>query len=137
MRNVAGGVRSNSPGNMAKSKGKAWKGEIQHSQGKRFAQFTSMAYGYRALIKLLQNYRKNHGCQTLSDFINRWAPPHENNTSAYVRGVATDMQVPTILVIDINDKATMVAMAAAISKHENGVKAVMADVEAGWKLLTE
>ncbi len=134
-KNLPRGLRNCNPGNIEKSKGKPWMGEIQPSQDKRFAQFRSMPYGYRALIKLLQNYRKLHNCQTLADFINRWAPPSENNTSAYVKAVATEMQVPTILVIDIEDKATMVAQAAAISHHENGVKANRAEVLAGWDLL--
>ena len=36
---------------------------------------------------------------------------------------------------DINDKGTMCALAAAISQVENGVPAVMDDVEKGWELL--
>ena len=94
-----------------------------------------MAYGYRALIKLLQNYRKVHGCRTIADFIGRWAPPSENNTSGYIKRVCTEMQVPDSYVPNVNDKATMCAFAAAISQVENAVSAVMADVEAGWNLL--
>ena len=94
-----------------------------------------MAYGYRALMKLLQNYRRNTGCRTMADFISRWAPPVENNTSGYIRRVCTEMQIPTSFVPDINDRVTMCAFAAAISQVENGVPAVMADVEAGWNLL--
>ena len=94
-----------------------------------------MAYGYRALMKLLQNYRRNNGCRTMADFISRWAPPVENNTSGYIRRVCTEMQIPTSFVPDIHDRVTMCAFAAAISQVENGVPAVMADVEAGWNLL--
>ena len=94
-----------------------------------------MAYGYRALIKLLQNYRRMNGCRTMADFINRWAPPVENNTSCYIRRVCTEMQVPDSYVPDVNDKATMCAFAAAVSQVENGIPAIQADVEAGWNLL--
>lgn len=45
------------------------------------------------------------------------------------------MQVPSTFVPDIDDKNTMCAFAAAISQVENGVPAVMADVESGWQLL--
>ena len=45
------------------------------------------------------------------------------------------MQVPNTYVPDINDKATMCAFAAAISRVENGIPAVMADIEAGWDLI--
>lgn len=45
------------------------------------------------------------------------------------------MQVPTTYVPNVEDKTTMCAFAAAISQVENGVPAVMADVEKGWALL--
>lgn len=88
-----------------------------------------MAHGYRALIKLLQNYRRKYGCQTIADFISRWAPRTENNTSGYISRVCQEMQVPTTYVPNVEDKTTMCAFAAAISQVENGVPAVMADVE--------
>ena len=74
------GLRNNNPGNIRHDRDK-WQGEIVPSQDQSFKQFSSMAYGYRALIKLLQNYRKLHNRQTITEFINRWAPPCENNTS--------------------------------------------------------
>lgn len=128
------GLRNNNPGNIRLSR-TLWQGEVCPSQDKSFCQFKSMAYGYRALIKLLQNYRKVNGCRTMADFINRWAPPVENNTSGYISRVCRDMQVPESYVPDVNNKATMRAFAAAISQVENGVPAVMSDVEAGWELL--
>ncbi len=94
-----------------------------------------MKWGYRALIRTLQNYRRKYGCQTIADFIRRWAPPTENNTSGYITRVSKEMQVPTTHVPDVDDKGTMCAFAAAISRVENGCPAVMADVEAGWELL--
>lgn len=130
----ARGLRNNNPGNIRLS-GTPWQGEIRPSGDKSFCQFRSMAYGYRALIKLLQNYRKLHGCHTVADFISRWAPATENNTCGYIRRVCTEMQVPNVYVPDVNSKETMCAMAAAISRVENGVPADPADVEAGWNLL--
>lgn len=94
-----------------------------------------MKWGYRALIRTLQNYRKRHGCQTIADFIHRWAPSIENNTSGYISRVCKEMQVPSTFVPDVDDKATMCAFAAAISQVENGVPAVMEDVEVAWALL--
>lgn len=128
------GLRNNNPGNIRLSH-TLWQGEVRPSQDKSFCQFKTMAYGYRALIKLLQNYRRVNGCCTIADFINRWAPPVENNTSGYIRRVCTEMQVPTNHVPDIREKATMCAFAAAISQVENGEPAIMTDVEAGWNLL--
>lgn len=131
----ARGLRNNNPGNIRLSTTTRWQGEIKPSRDKSFCQFKSMAYGYRALIKLLQNYRKVNGCRTISDFINRWAPPVENNTSGYISRVCREMHVPNSYVPDVNDRNTMCAFAAAISQVENGVPADMEDVEAGWNLL--
>lgn len=94
-----------------------------------------MKYGYRALIRILQNYRRKHGCETMADFIRRWAPNHENNTAAYIKTVCSRMQVPTTYVPDVDDEHTMCAFASAISFVENGIKADMEEVRAGWKLL--
>lgn len=128
------GLRNNNPGNIRNSS-TVWIGEVTPSKDKSFKQFKSMAYGYRAAIKLLQNYRKLHNCQTISDFIKRWAPPSENNTSGYISRVCSEMQVPNTYIPDIEDKNTMCAFAAAISLVENGVPAIMEDVYAGWELL--
>lgn len=131
----ARGLRNNNPLNIRLSATTRWQGEIRPSRDKSFCQFESMAYGYRAGLKLLQNYRKLNGCHTIADFINRWAPPVENNTSGYVSRVCREMQVPGSYVPDVYDCTTMCAFAAAMSQVENGVPAVMADIVAGWDLL--
>lgn len=115
------------------------KGEVPAGAKKdnSFEEFKDMAHGYRALIKLLQNYRRKYGLQSIADFISRWAPRTENNTSGYITRVCREMQVPTTYVPNVEDKGTMCALAAAISVVENGIPAVMADVEAGWDLLNE
>ena len=128
------GLRNNNPGNIRITKDK-WQGLKPVQEDKEFSQFTEMKWGYRALIRTLQNYRRRHGCQTIADFISRWAPPSENNTGGYISRVCKEMQVPNSFVPDVDDKATMCAFAAAISQVENGVPAVMKDIEAGWEAL--
>ncbi len=130
------GLRNNNPGNLRLSKDK-WQGLRAVQTDKEFFQFETMAYGYRALIRTLQNYRKLHKCQTIADFISRYAPKIENNTAGYIQRVCREMQVPTTYVPDVNDKATMCNFAAAISQVENGVSAVMADIYSGWELLNK
>ena len=130
------GLRNNNPGNIRVSSSK-WAGKIPADMKKDdvFEEFESIDYGYRALIKLLQNYRIKYGCMSVSEMISRFAPENENNTSGYITRVCREMQVPTSYVPDINDKGTMCALAATISQVENGVPAVMDDVEKGWNLL--
>ena len=128
------GLRNNNPGNIRRSKDN-WQGLRPEQTDPDFFQFTTPEWGYRALIKTLQTYRRKHGLQTIAEMIGRWAPYTENNTSGYISRVCREMQVPDSYVPDIDDKGTMCALAAAISKHENGVAAVMEDIERGWELL--
>lgn len=128
------GLRNCNPGNIRITKDK-WQGLREVQTDKSFFQFIEMRWGYCALMRTLQNYRKRHGCMTIADFINRWAPPSENNTGSYISRVCREMQVPNSYVPDVDDKNVMCAFAAAISQVENGVPAVMEDVVAGWELL--
>lgn len=130
------GTRNCNPGNIRRTKDR-WRGLRSEQADPDFFQFTEMKWGYRALLRTLRNYRKEHGCRSIADFISRWAPRTENNTSGYITRVCREMQVPTSFVPDVDDKGTMCALAAAISQVENGIPAVMADVEAGWELLNE
>ncbi|MDR0937987.1 MAG: structural protein P5 [Mediterranea sp.] len=134
---MARGLRNNNPGNIRNSDATDWKGEVAAADKRddAFEEFKDIAHGYRALIRLLQNYRRKWGCRTIGDFIRRWAPPSENNTAGYISRVCSEMQVPDTYVPDVEDKGTMCAFAAAISQVENATPAVMADVEAGWNLL--
>ena len=128
------GIRNCNPGNIRVTKDK-WQGLRPMQTDKEFFQFTEMKWGYRALIRTLQNYRRIHGCYTITDFITRWAPSSENNTLVYIKSVCFQLGVPSVYVPDVDDRDTMCALAAAISKHENGVDANMKEVQDGWDLL--
>ena len=128
------GIRNNNPGNIRKTKDK-WKGLRQVQLDKEFFQFEEMKWGYRALIRTLQNYRKRHGCETIADFIRRYAPPSENNTMAYIRFVCNKLGVSPDYVPNVEDKASMCLFVYAISYFENGVEPVMEDISEGWNLL--
>lgn len=129
------GLRNNNPLNIEKSKGSnPWQGEIVPSADSRFAQFKSMAYGYRAAFKLLYNYQHRYGCNRLEDFINRWAPPSENNTRAYITTVAKRSGLSDISTIDTKNGEQMCKIVSAMSYMENGVPANEQDVKDGWRL---
>jgi hypothetical protein len=130
------GLRNNNPGNIRKSS-TVWQGEKTPSTDTAFKQFTSMAYGYRAMLKLLQNYSKLNGCKTIRQMINRWAPPSENNTDNYIRAVCAGAGVQPDQVVDVNNRNVMCRIIAAMSRVENGVLADMVDVNRGWDLLTK
>lgn len=128
------GLRNCNPGNIRITKDK-WKGLREEQTDKEFFQFVSMPYGYRAMLRTLQNYRKRHGCETIADFIRRWAPPSENNTMTYIRFVCETMGVPSVWVPNVEDKASMCMMAYAIGYYENGEAPVMEEISEGWELL--
>ncbi len=61
--------------------------------------------------------------------ISRWAPPSENHTETYIRTVADAVGIPDRQPLDTRDRTTMLRMAAAISRVENGAAA---DMGARW-----
>lgn len=128
------GLRNNNPGNIRITKDK-WKGLREEQADKEFFQFVSMPYGYRALLRTLQNYRKRHGCETIADFIRRWAPPSENNTMTYIRFVCEKLGVSPDYAPNVEDKASMCLFAYAISYFENGIEPMMEEIAEGWELL--
>ncbi len=128
------GIINNNFGNIRRSKDK-WIGLKEVQSDHSFFQFKEPKYGYRALLKILINYRKKYGLKTISEMINKYAPKKENNTTGYISRVCKEMKVSSSYVPDVEDKSTMCSMAAAISLVENGVPANMVDIEKGWNLL--
>lgn len=114
------GVRDNNPGNIDFDlQAPPWQGEIRPSADPRFAQFNTMTNGVRALAKELLTYHNVHHLNTVRQIINRWAPPVENNTSAYVTDVATACGVHPDDLYNFN-LAGLESLCAAIIAHENG-----------------
>ena len=129
------GLRNNNPLNIEKTRGgNPWQGEIVPSADSRFAQFKSMAYGYRAAFKLLNNYQRNYGIDTIRKMISRWAPSNENYTHNYVKAVSERSGVPADVRVTTTNRDVMVPIVSAMSFVENGIEARMSDVEAGWEL---
>ena len=77
---------SNNPGNIVKSN-VPWIGKVK-CQG-RFECFDTKHNGLRAMVKNLHTYITKHKLTTVSQIINRWAPPHENNTNDYIKSIQT------------------------------------------------
>lgn len=127
------GLRNNNPGNIRKNSD-VFQGE-KTSSDKEFKQFKSMAYGYRAIFKILSNYYRNYKLDTIRKMIGRWAPENENDTDTYVRAVSDYAGIPADDPIYVNDREQMIRIVAGMSKVENGREADMSDVIAGWNLL--
>lgn len=129
------GLKNRNPGNIRRS-ATTYKGETA-STDPAFKAFESMAWGYRAMFVLLHTYRTRYGHRTLRDMIGRYAPPAENNTASYIHTVATSAGISPDRELDTDDHHIMVKVVAGMSRVENGVAAVMPDVEAGWNLFVK
>lgn len=114
------GIRNNNPGNLERN-GITWEGLSEEQTDSRFCQFDSMVYGCRSLIKTLMTYVNKRKCRTIRDIINRWAPPAENNTEAYIKFVSkTVNKDPNIELAFKYDKYLYLEIAKAIALYENG-----------------
>lgn len=113
------GIRNNNPGNIRLS-GDKWQGLSPAQTDGAFFQFQTMEYGIRALVKILRKYQDSYGLDTVRGIVNRWAPPVENNTGAYVSAVAESVGVDPAAHIDTHDTQTAFLLARAIIAHENG-----------------
>lgn len=111
------GIRNNNAGNIRADK-IIWDGQIGIDP-KGFAIFKSPEWGIRALGKLLLNYEKLHGLNTVAGIIGRYAPPVENVTSSYINSVAKKIGLDSHTSFIVADY--LPELVNAIIKHENGI----------------
>lgn len=129
---TARGIRNNNPGNLRH--GSKWDGLAATQTDPDFCQFVTMAKGCRALIKTLRTYVERHGLRTVRGIVNRWAPPVENNTSAYVRSVAAAVRHDADEPLNFEaDPLLFLDLAKAIARHENGADAELITDDA-WEV---
>lgn len=79
------GIRNNNPLNIRK--GNNWQGERHPQTDPEFEEFKTLDDGCRAACILMRTYIVKYRCNTVAAIINRWAPPSENDTSAYLQRV--------------------------------------------------
>ena len=129
------GLRNCNPPNIRKTGRRPWLGEVRPGQDAQFCQFQDMAHGYRAAMRLLQNYQRLYGLRTLRQIISRWAPPSENDTRGYINTVCYLTKWDAERALQLKQKEQMIPLVSAMSQVENGRKANPEEVEAGWRLL--
>lgn len=126
------GIRNNNPLNIRRSADK-FQGEKVPGTDPAFKQFETMAYGYRAAFVVLGTYL-SRGRNTIEKIVRSWAPPTENNTEGYISSVEKRSGVGRNKVLAADSGSDYRKIVAAMSHCENGIPAVMADVEAGFRL---
>ncbi|HWP00042.1 MAG TPA: structural protein [Methylococcus sp.] len=116
------GLRNNNPGNLRIS-AVAWLGKRAVSHENEYETFIDMTHGVRAMAINAITAQSRHGCRTVRQLIQRWAPQHENDTWAYVMRVAHAIGVDPDEPIELRDRKTLVAFVWAVAAHENGIRA--------------
>ena len=118
------GVRNCNPLNI--ERGTKWKGLRPEQSDKRFCQFVSMQYGWRAGLIIIRNYISGHNgskksLDTIEKIINRWAPAPENPTSGYIKAVCEDVGIDMRTRIKWEDRAVICAIVKAMARVECNV----------------
>lgn len=130
------GLRNCNPGNIRKNS-IVYAGEIVPSQDESFKQFTTMAYGYRAMFVTLYTYQHRYGIDTIEKMITRYAPANENHTEAYIEAVAERSGVSARGRITATNGDVMIPIVAAMARVEIGEEPKLHEVEEGWKLFID
>jgi hypothetical protein len=113
------GILLNNPGNIRHSHDR-WHGEARLQDNKVFVRFLSPHDGLRAMMKTLLTYEDLYRITTVRLVIERYAPPSENATEAYICDVANRMHVSPNVFIDLDNIDVLIDLAKAITMHENG-----------------
>lgn len=115
----ARGIRNNNPGNLRRTTD-PWQGLSQHQNDRAFFQFETPIYGIRALARTLIAYQDKHGLRSINQLISRWAPPAENETSAYISSVCKRTGFAASTPLDMHEDRHLRPLVEAIIWHENG-----------------
>lgn len=105
------GVRNNNPLNIRS--GSHWIG-LSERQDNQFCTFVAIEWGVRAAVKILRSYARR-GIHTVSDIIQTWAPPIENDTNRYIQLVCSRTGFQPTHKINIYDENEVVALLLAMS----------------------
>ena len=115
----ARGIRNNNPGNIRRSND-PWQGLSQHQKDPSFFQFDNPLYGIRALARVLIAYQDKHNLRTITQIINRWAPPAENQTGGYITDICQRNGFAANAHLDLHKETDLKPLVEAIIWHENG-----------------
>ena len=106
--------RNNNPGNIRESDFARRNGAIGAAGG--FAVFPDYEAGFAALIALLR--APSYQNLNLEQAINRYAPPSENDTDAYINSVEKQIGISRTTPMPKLSEIQLTALAKAIEKHE-------------------
>ena len=119
---ISRGIRNCNPLNIRRGRDQ-WQGQAERQSDAAFVVFKSMEWGWRAAFKLLtRTYYHKYRLYTIRMIIQKWAPPHENNTEAYILNVSrlAGISPDEPIGIPMESPARWMMVAAAMAIQENG-----------------
>lgn len=108
----------NNPCNIRYSSKTEWRGQIGSRHG--FCYFTEMLYGYRAFLLLCRTYHRKYNIATVQAFVQKYAPPSENNTPSYIGFVVSGLAKHGIDSKFNLERERLYWLAYYVSQYENG-----------------
>ncbi len=121
-------VKRNNPGNIELGSGK-WQG-LTPAQGHRFATFSDVTWGIRAIAVTLIAYQDKHKIRTISAAISRYAPPDDaNNTRKYIANVSAWTGFKPSQTLNFHTWEHLRPVVRAIITQESGVDHGVSDAQ--------
>ncbi len=116
------GERNNNPLNMdynhipwdGLADPKDWAGEP------RFAVFQDPEHGIRAAVVNMRTHFSRDPQLSLGGLVAIWAPPNENDTTAYLAHVVLLTKIPVTHIVDLHDTVFVTTLVKALITHECG-----------------
>ena len=110
------GRRLNNPLNIRQNN-QGFLGEAGDESG--FVRFESPEYGLRAADRILNTYGRDYGINTLEALVNRFAPPSENDSGAYLDFVSSQTGIGAQDEIDLTDPQVRGVILPAMARIES------------------
>ncbi len=127
---IARGIRDNNPLNLKYAGGQPW--AIGNDGG--FGIYENQMSGVAAAQRQLLIYQQRDHLNTVRGIVGKWAPPGENDTSAYAAAVAQQMGVSLDAPLNLRDQAVASSLIAAMAQQETGQRLGMDTVRQGVAL---
>lgn len=120
--NLPRGLRNNNPLNIRHNPANHWQGRAEQQTDPAFVQFDTMQFGFRAAIRIVTNWLKTGKARTPEQIINRWAPPSENNTAAYIKKACSLAELQPKQELKPEDKRKVCKLIRGMAIVENGIE---------------
>lgn len=118
--NAPRGIRNRNPLNLVYLPPVQWQGLDDPPSDGRMCRFVSDQMGIRAAALQVRTYRTRYRLQSISEIVNRWAPPTENNSRAYAKTVADYLGQSVNYAPNVDDADELERLLRGMSIVENG-----------------